>query len=141
MEKTKQEVLAQQIFTKADSDENFFKALLSVEDAVSAQKLLRENGFDVSLEDVETMHADGQNEISKFKESGTVGELSEEQLDSIPGGGVVRGAIRTGAYFGACLVYGAVCGVCPPAAAGAPYALTAGALWAAAGYVDGKKKK
>ena len=127
--------LAKQIFDAVNENEDFCKALLSVEDAASAQKVLKENGFNVTQDDVEAIFKDGLDEILKFKESGAADELSVEQLDNIAGGGVVRGVLRTAVSAAGAFGFGMLCGVCPAACAATPYVAGGLAAWSTAGYL------
>lgn len=135
MDKTKKEMLAQEILTAVNENEEFCKAFVSSEDASSLQKVLNENGFNVSLEDVEAMFADGLSEILKVKESAEETELSEEQLDDVSGGGFLRGTLRTIASGAVGFGFGAFCGVCPAAAAATPYVVGGLTAWSTAGYM------
>ena len=132
---SKKEILVQQIFDEINTNEVFCKALFSVEDAISAKKVLKAYGFDASLEDVEAVFEDGKNEILKFKESGVSNELSEDQLCNVAGGGVLRGALRTVVSVAGGFGFGVLCGVCPAAAAATPYVAGGLAAWSTAGYL------
>ena len=135
MEKHTKEVLAQQIFAMATDNEDFCKALVSAEDAPSAKKVLNENGFPVSLEDVDEIFADGLSEIMKFKDSGAADELSEGQLDDIAGGGAIRGTLRLAVSAGVAFGFGMFCGICPAAAVASPYVAGGLTAWSTAGYL------
>ena len=127
--------LTQTLFDAVNGNEVFCKSLLAAEDAASAQKVLNENGFDVTKEDVEAIFVDGLNEILKFKESATVDELSVGQLDNVAGGGFLKGALRTVASAAAGFGFGVVCGVCPAASAATPWVVGGLAAWSTAGYL------
>lgn len=136
MEQTKKELLTQQILSAVNDNEEFCKAFVSAEDAASLQKVLNENGFDVSLTDVEAMFADGLSEILKFKDSDAAnGELSENQLDDVAGGGALRGTLRTVVSAGVGFGFGCLCGVCPAAASATPYVVGGLTAWSASGYL------
>lgn len=136
MDIMKKEMIAQRVIEALNNEEAFAKELLAAEDAATAQKVLCANGFEVSVEEVEAIFADGMNEIKKFQNPASE-ELSADQLDDVAGGGVVRGVLRTAASAAAGFGYGLFCGVCPAASAGAPYVAGGLALWSTAGF---KKK-
>lgn len=129
-------LIAQNIMAAMTENEEFCKAFVSAENAADMHKVLTSNGFEVSIEDVNEMFAAGLNEISKFKESGAAGELGEEQLDEVAGGGFWKGAGRTVISFGAAFGMGCLCGL-NPALTPVAYKVAFGlAVWSAAGYVQ-----
>ncbi len=133
MENTRKEVLAKKISDAVNENEALCIALASAEDAAAAKKVLNENGFDVSTEDVEAIFQDGLNAILKFKESAP-DELSEGQLENVAGGGFFRGMFRTAASAATGFGFGMLCGVCPAAASATPYVVGGLAAWSAAGF-------
>ncbi len=135
MEKMRKETVVQQIFDAVSINEDFGKALLMAEDADSAKNVLNANGFDITVEDVEAIFKDGLDEILKFKESGVANELSDNQLDNVAGGGVIRGTLRTAGSAIAGFGFGMFCGICPAAATATPYVVGGLAVWSAAGYM------
>lgn len=134
MEMTNKEILAKQISDALNTNEEFCKALLSAEDATSAQKVLNENGIDVTIEDVEAIFNDGMDELKKFKDNADR-ELSDQQLDDIAGGGVVRGVLRTTGSAVAAFGMGMACGANPAFCPAAYSASTGLAAWSAAGFM------
>ncbi len=137
MENAKKEMLAQQLIESVNENGDLCKALVSAEDASSVQKVLAANGFEVTVEEVEAIFEDGVNEIMNTNGSEDNGELSEDQLENISGGGFLRGALRTTASAALGFGYGVFCGICPAASAGAPYVAGGLATWSAVGF---KKK-
>ncbi len=134
------EIFTQQLLEKLNADEDFCKALFTAEDAPAAQKVLNENGFEITLEEVEAFFKAGVNEMNRYMDS-LDDELDEDQLDDVSGGGFVKGILRTGASCVLGFGYGCACGVCPALSAGAPYVATGLAVWSAAGFKSKKKKK
>lgn len=135
MENAKREMLAQKLMDAVNNNDDFCKAFVSAEDAPSVQKVLKENGFDVSLEDVEAIFLDGLNEIKKLKSTAPADVLSEEQLDDVAGGGAIRGTLRFIASGAAAFGYGCLCGLCPAASVGTPYVAVGLAAWTTDGYL------
>ena len=90
-------------------------------------------GIDLSLDEVETLIARGQKEIQNCLADG---ELSEESLEDVAGGGRGRCAVRFVASLGIAALYGAACGVCPPLTAGAPAVAVGLTAWC----IDGLAK-
>ena len=130
---TKKEMLAQKITAAVTEDQEFYKAFISAEDAAALQKVLQNHGFDFTLDEIDALFRDGASEI--VKQSST-GELSEEDLDAVAGGGVIRGTARLIVSCGVAFGYGALCGVCPAAYAGANYVAGGLTIWTAAGYMQ-----
>lgn len=128
------QVLAQKLTEAVNENNDFCKAFTQAEDAASLQKVLQANGFEVSVEEVEAMFADGLKEILKIKEEAAGAELSEDQLDDVAGGGFVSGTARLAASAAAGFGYGCLCGVCPAAAAWTPYVAGGLTAWTVAGY-------
>lgn len=135
MTNAKKELLAQKIMASANENGEFIKAFAAVEDATSMEKFLNENGFEVSLEEVEALFAEGLQEILKFKDSATEEELSEEELSDVAGGGFFSGTLRLVASSGAAFGFGALCAVCPAASAASPYVVGGLTAWTTAGYM------
>ncbi len=127
-------VMTQQISDAVMANEAFLKALVAAENAASAQQVLKDNGFDLSVEEVEALYRDGAQNICAHLDNG---ELAEDQLDDVAGGGFFRGTLRLAVSGAAAFGYGMLCGVCPAASAGAPYVAGGLSIWTAAGY---KKK-
>ena len=138
MELTKKELLAQKITASANEDQEFFKAFISAQDAPTLQKVLQDNGFEFSLEEINELGSDGVSGILAHNDGG---ELSEDQLDDVAGGGFIKGTARLIVSAGVAFGYGALCGVCPAASAGAPYVAGGLSVWTAAGYASNNKKK
>lgn len=132
MEQQKKEMLAQKLSDALQKNDTFCQAFVSAENAITIQKLLCDNGINVSLNDVEEMYSNGVKEI--LKKNGD-GELSEEDLNEVAGGGWFRGTLRAVASTAAGFGYGCVCGLIPAAAAGAPYVAVGLATWTTAGYL------
>ena len=135
MEMTQKELFAQKILAAVNEDEEFCKALVACEDAVSVQKVLSVRGIACTTEDVEEIFADGLQTIQKLHESGTAGELGENDLDSVAGGGAIRGTLRLLASGAVAFGYGCLCGVCPAASVASPYVGGGLTVWTAAGYM------
>ena len=129
------EMLAQKITEAVNENNEFSKAFLAAEDAASLQKVLQDNGMDVTAEELEAMYSDGVKDILKVKEASEAEELSEDQLDDVAGGGFVSGTARLAVSGAAGFAYGCACGVAPGLAAGAPYVAGGLAAWTASGYM------
>jgi hypothetical protein len=140
MDQNKKEMLAQKIIEAVNENNDFCKEFLAAEDAVSLQKVLNDNGFDMTVEDIESMYADGLKEILAVKE-GAETELSEDQLDDVAGGGFLKGTARLAVSSAAAFAFGCFVGVCPAAAPATPYVAGGLTAWTTAGYLDKKKKK
>lgn len=123
----------QQINELLESDESFVTAMVSAEDAEAVQTVFADYGIDLSLDEVETLIARGQKEIQNCLADG---ELSEESLEDVAGGGRGRCAVRFVASLGIAALYGAACGVCPPLTAGAPAVAVGLTAWC----IDGLAK-
>ena len=132
MEQGKREMLAQELLESLQKNDAFCQAFVAAENATTIQELLRNNGMDVSLSDVEELFADGVKEILK---SNVEGELTEKDMDSVAGGGWFRGTCRLVASSAVAFGYGCFCGVCPAASVGAPYVAGGLAVWTTAGYL------
>ena len=132
MEQQKKEMLEQKLGEALQKNDAFCQAFAAAENAESIQGLLRDNGIDVSIGDVEGLFADGVKEILRRNEEG---ELTEEDMDTVAGGGWIRGTIRLVASCGAGFGYGCICGVFPAASAAAPYVAGGLAAWTTAGYL------
>lgn len=135
MEQTKKEMLAQKIMEAVNENNDFCKSFVAAEDATALQKVLNDNGFDVTVEDVEAIFADGLKEILAAKENAMAEELSEDQLDDVAGGGFFRGTLRTAASAAAGFGFGCLCGLCPAASVATPYVVGGLTAWSTAGYL------
>ena len=138
MELTKKELLAQKITAAATEDQEFFKAFIGAQDAPALQKVLQNNGFEFTLEGIDEFFANGVDGILAHNGSA---ELTEDQLDDVAGGGFIKGTARLIVSCGVAFGYGALCGICPAAYAGAPYVAGGLTAWTTAGYLSNKKKK
>ena len=132
MEMSKKEMLAQKITAAVTEDQEFYKAFISAQDAATLQKVLSDHGFDFSVDEINDLFRSGAAEIVK-QNSGN--ELSEEDLDDVAGGGFLKGTMRLIVSCGVAYGYGALCGVCPAAYAGAKYVAGGLTAWTAAGYM------
>ncbi len=122
----------QQIADALSTNEEFLKAFVTATDAATAQKVLMDNGFELSLQEIEEMFQTGVKEINKYQESASE-ELSQEQLEEVAGGGKLRGLLRGIVSSAAAFGYGALCAVFPPASAAAPYVVGGLAAYTVAG--------
>lgn len=139
MEKTRKELLQGQI---ADllNNEAFCEAFFRCGNAENVSALLAEYGVEASAGEIDEFVRDGNAALAAMKDAPD-GELSEEQLEEVAGGGVwrriARGAVSVvgGAALGFGL--GCICGVCPaftPAAYTIAHAYAIGAgVWIATG--------
>lgn len=132
MEMTKKEMLAQKITAAVTEDQDFYKEFISAQDAATLQQVLRNHSFEFTVDEVEALFHDGAAEIVKHT---SMDELSEEDLDDVAGGGFFRGTARLIVSCGVAFGYGALCGVCPAAYAGANYVAGGLTVWTAAGYM------
>ncbi|MBQ4569160.1 MAG: hypothetical protein IJA62_03815 [Ruminococcus sp.] len=137
----KKELLAQKLMESANENGEFFRAFVSAEDASDVQKVLNDNGFDATVEEIEELFSEGLKEILDFKDKASEEELSEEQLDDVDGGGFLRGTARTVISAAAGFGFGAFCAVCPAASAATPYVAGGLTAWSVAGYKKKSKKK
>lgn len=131
MDMTTRELLGKKLMDAVEEGNDFAKAFLAAEDAQTLQKVLSENGFALTRAEVEEMFEEGRKHILN---AGNEAELSEDQLDDVAGGGKIKGTLRFVASCAAGFGYGAFCGICPAAYAGAPYVAGGLAIWTAAGY-------
>ena len=90
MEMTKKELLVEKITASVNEDQEFYKAIISAPDAATLQTVLKENGFDFTIAEIEECFTDGVTEILNYQAE----ELSENQLDDVAGGGFFRGTAR-----------------------------------------------
>ena len=127
------ENITKKITAAVTEDMDFFKEFISAQDAPTLQKVLRAHGFALTTEEIESLFANGVNTILSHNQEE---ELSEDQLDDVAGGGFFKGTGRLIVSCGVAFGYGALCGVCPPAYAGAPYVAGGLAVWTTAGYLD-----
>lgn len=133
MEKISKEMLTQDILDKVNGDEAFCKAFVSAETAPALQKVLADHGFALSVEEVEAIYTAGVKGILAVN-SGD--ELTEDQLEDVAGGGVLRGTLRLAVSAGVGFGYGCLCGLCPAACAGANWVAGGLTVWTTAGYVQ-----
>lgn len=132
MDMMKKELLAQTITAAVTNNEEFYKEFISAKDANSLQNVLHSHGFEFTLEEINDFFSNGVNEILNYNKEG---ELSEEQLDDVAGGGFFRGTARLIVSCGVAFGYGCLCGVCPAASAGASYVAGGLTVWTTAGYM------
>ena len=132
------ENITKKITAAVTEDMDFFKAFISAQDAPALQKVLQDNGFEFTLEEINEFFSNGVDGILTYNESA---ELSEDQLDDVAGGGFIKGTARLIVSSGVAFGYGALCGICPAAASGAPYVVGGLTAWTTAGYLSKKKKK
>lgn len=132
MEMTKKDMLAQKITAAVTEDQEFYKDFISAQDVASLQKILFAHGFDFTADEIEALFCAGAAEILK---QSNMDEISENDLDSVSGGGIIKGTARLIVSCGVAFGYGALCGVCPAACAGANYVAGGLAVWTAAGYM------
>ena len=99
MELTKKELLAQKITAAATEDQEFFKAFIGAQDAPALQKVLQNNGFEFTLEEIDEFFANGVDGILAHNGSA---ELTEDQLDDVAGGrlgGAIVGGTTAYLYY------------------------------------------
>lgn len=133
MEMTKNELFSQKFIDAVTNDMDFYKAFISAENPAALQKVLKDHGFEATIEEIEDCFKKGVNEIL----SNNANELSEDQLEDVAGGGAIRGTARLIVSCGAAYGYGCLCALYPPAFSGAKYVAGGLAIWTTAGY---KKK-
>ena len=76
------------------SDEKFVKSLMELETPEEVQKALAEKDIDLSVEDIK--------KIAELLQKKADGELSDDELESVAGGGICLGiAVVVYATFGA----------------------------------------
>ncbi len=121
------------ITAELEKDEEFFKAFISSENAEALCGVLTARGYGVTVDDVNEMFVRGAKGIVEYMENKD--ELSQGQLEEVAGGGFLRGTVRLIISGGVAFGYGAFCGICPPAYAGAPYVAGGLAIWTTAGYM------
>ena len=132
------ENIKQKITDAAINDLDFFKDFIAAQDAPALQKVLQARGFELTVEEIEDLFSDGVDTILDHNQAE---ELSEDQLDDVAGGGFLKGTARLIISGGVAFGYGAFCGICPAAYAGAPYVAGGLAAWTTAGYLSKNKKK
>ena len=125
------ENITKKITAAVTEDMDFFKAFISAQDAPALQKVLKDHGFELTLDQIEALFASGVNGIL---DANKAEELTEDQLDDVAGGGFLRGTARLVVSCGVAFGYGALCGVCPAACAGANWVAGGLTVWTAAGY-------
>ena len=124
---------------KALTDDRFLTNLITAKDIEETQKVLAENGFEFSVEEIRGFCEEGKTLVMEANDEG---ELSEDALEAVAGGGKWRGRLRyaLGLLGGAALGagFGAFCAFCPAAAAAVPYVAVGYAglvtLWVMDGY-------
>ena len=126
------ENITKKITAAVTEDMDFFKAFISAQDAPALQKVLKAHGFELTIEQIETLFAGG---VSNILDANKAEELTEDQLDDVAGGGFFRGTARLVVSCGVAFGYGALCGVCPAACAGANWVASGLTVWTAAGYM------
>lgn len=114
MELTTKELLAQKIIAAVKEDNEFGKAFLAAEDVATMQKVLNDNGIAVTAADVEALVAEGRENLEK---AGQAGELDENQLDEVSGGGIFQLTTRI-ASCASRLALDVFCGSCPAGSRG-----------------------
>jgi len=130
MTEIRKNTLVQEITFALDSDLEFGKTFVTCEDAAALQQALKSKGIEASVEEITEFINAGVENIK----AQNADELSEEALDNVAGGGWGRYLLRAGVSVVAAAGYGALCGVCPAACAGAPYVAVGLTAWTAAGY-------
>lgn len=124
------------------TDDQFLKNLVSAQNAEETLQVLRENGFNLAIEEVKALIEQGTVSMKKATEDN---ELREEDLESVAGGGKWRGRVRfigalaRAAALGAGL--GALCAVCPAAAVALPYVAAYAGITSFDWVVKGYEKK
>lgn len=132
MDMNEKKVFYQQILDDLNGSEEFLKSVVSAENDVSMQKVLNEKGYNVSLDDVKEMFEDGQNEILKYNEN-VHEELTENDLENVAGGGLLRYLLRGTISCGVAFGFGCICAAFPAAAAATPYVVGGLATWTTIG--------
>ena len=121
------------------TDDQFLNELIMAKTAEDTREIMLKNGFEVSLDEVHDLIEQGSSVLKKTMDEG---ELSDADLEEVAGGGQLRGALRFTAALGRAAVigagFGALCAVCPAAAAATPYVIGYTALtsfdWIMKGY-------
>ena len=132
------ENIKQKITDAVINDVDFFKDFISAQDAPALQQVLQARGFELTVDQIEELFSDGVDTILDHNQAE---ELSEDQLDDVAGGGFFKGTARLIVSSGVAFGYGALCGICPAASAGAPYVVGGLTAWTTAGYLSKNKKK
>lgn len=114
MELTTKELLAEKILAAVKEDNEFGKAFLAAEDVATMQKVLNDNGINVTEADVEALVAEGRENIEKASQAG---ELNADQLDEVSGGGLFRLTSRI-ASCASRLALDIFCASCPAGSTG-----------------------
>ena len=121
------------------TDDHFLNDLISAETAEDTREIMLKNGFEVSLEEVNSLIEQGVEALHNVMDKK---ELSEADLESVAGGGKWRGSLRFVAAMGRAAVigigFGVVCGLCPGAVVATPYVVgyvaVTGTDWVMKGY-------
>ncbi len=125
-------------------DEAFLTAVLSAGESEKISKVMQENGIKVTPEEIDEFMDSGISQLAEMKESGS-DELSIEDLESVAGGGKLRGALRYALVIGGAVAVGAGLGVLVGAGAlalGTAYAVGVGyAVIGGAWTLSGRAKK
>ena len=132
MEKINNSEVIAAINEKALADEAFVREMVAAKNTEEAQAVLRKNGFTLSDEDLTALAEVGKEPLDEMLKNG---ELSEDELDSVAGGGKLRGTLRLVASLVAAAACGAIVGATGGAATPGAY-IVAGVLgtWTLAGY-------
>ena len=142
MEKEMRNDMALAIEEKALADDQFLKDLITARTSQDTQQVLSKYGFAVSMEEVNAFIEKGKSLLQNEAKVDT--ELSEDDLEAVAGGGKWRGRLRyAGALLGGAVLgagYGALCGICPAAAAATPYVVGGYAALATYWVMDGYAK-
>ena len=130
MEKNNSQISAVQ--AKAMEDEVFLREMVGARTTEDARKVLEKYGFTLSREEMESLMVTGKEAL---EEAAREGELSEDELDTVAGGGKVRGTLRFVASLAIGGAAGFAIGLTGGAAAPGAY-IVAGALtvWTLDGY-------
>ena len=133
MEALRKQELQNIISGKMESNDKFCVAMLECQTLQKMCDIMAENGIEITAEEIVELKNEGDTAMKRA----TSGELSEDDLEAVSGGGVIRKAVR---FLGVAAVgagLGFVCGVCPlltPHATGIAITYSAGAaLWVAKG--------
>lgn len=90
---------------KIEADKGLAEKLFSLESAKDVQSLLKEQGLDFSVEEIDTL----REALVKALAKSTDGELSDEDLEDVAGGIAITAIVALiGAIAGAVSVAGAV---------------------------------
>ena len=76
-------------FMELLNDQEFAEKLMALDEAADVQALLKDNGVELSLEDIETLRKSLNTQLSSAE-----GELDEDALEGVAGGVSLRTIIR-----------------------------------------------